>query len=353
MAKVNLGPVSAYAIAVKNGFEGIEQEWLESLKGKDAESGADWNAAESEAGYIANKPFYETSERKLIWFTENTIIEGPVMMGVQDGYANENGYLRVSSIISGETYVYIVDGVEYVGTAEWSADETSEGGNGFNLKFYDHDDGHLKFQLTTYSNVVYAYFEDDPPASFIRHSVALYHLSADVKTVDEKYIPDTIARKTDITWEALPDKPFGEVMEHDEIAQPYNIVSAIYDRSIPITSKFKPEEILHVVVDGVTYSGVPENNPEENDYKYNYTFIAGDCSFNWYKIRPYGYVQCRVTISGEHKIDSMYYLVPATKLIDSIYLPKAAAVADATDAPTAENFNALLASLRAAGYLSE
>lgn len=34
-------------------------------------------------------------------------------------------------------------------------------------------------------------------------------------------------------------------------------------------------------------------------------------------------------------------------------LPKASAVADVTAAPTAENFNALLASLRAAGYLSE
>lgn len=38
MAKVNLGPVSAYAIAVKNGFEGTEQEWLESLEGKDGDT---------------------------------------------------------------------------------------------------------------------------------------------------------------------------------------------------------------------------------------------------------------------------------------------------------------------------
>lgn len=33
MSRVNLGPVTAYAIAKKNGFEGTEQEWLESLVG--------------------------------------------------------------------------------------------------------------------------------------------------------------------------------------------------------------------------------------------------------------------------------------------------------------------------------
>lgn len=45
--------------------------------------------------------------------------------------------------------------------------------------------------------------------------------------------------------------------------------------------------------------------------------------------------------------------INAKEIINPNYLPKAAAVADVTEAPTAENFNALLASLRAAGYLSE
>lgn len=30
--EVKIGPYSAYAIAKKNGFEGTEEEWLESLK---------------------------------------------------------------------------------------------------------------------------------------------------------------------------------------------------------------------------------------------------------------------------------------------------------------------------------
>ena len=36
---------SAYEIAVENGFEGSEQEWLESLKGKDGIDGTDGKSA--------------------------------------------------------------------------------------------------------------------------------------------------------------------------------------------------------------------------------------------------------------------------------------------------------------------
>lgn len=42
MAKVNLGAVSAYAIAVKNGFTGTEQEWLKTLKADAPQKGTDY-----------------------------------------------------------------------------------------------------------------------------------------------------------------------------------------------------------------------------------------------------------------------------------------------------------------------
>ena len=37
--RTNLGPVTAYAIAVKNGFEGTEAQWLESLTGPRGDTG--------------------------------------------------------------------------------------------------------------------------------------------------------------------------------------------------------------------------------------------------------------------------------------------------------------------------
>lgn len=41
---------SAYEIAVRNGFEGTEQEWLESLKGQDGKDGTDGNDGVSVVG---------------------------------------------------------------------------------------------------------------------------------------------------------------------------------------------------------------------------------------------------------------------------------------------------------------
>ena len=45
--------LNAYAIAVKNGFEGTEEEWLESLKGKDA---TDKQVSAAVAAYMEAHP---------------------------------------------------------------------------------------------------------------------------------------------------------------------------------------------------------------------------------------------------------------------------------------------------------
>lgn len=87
--------LTAYQIAVANGFEGTEAEWLAALKGKDGDPGMtayeyakeggytgteeefaeklaeeypapDWNAAEGEAGHILNRPFYKESGETVI-----------------------------------------------------------------------------------------------------------------------------------------------------------------------------------------------------------------------------------------------------------------------------------------------
>ena len=51
---VDLGPVSAYALAVKNGFTGTEAEWLASLKGADGVSPTAENIS-SALGYTPAK----------------------------------------------------------------------------------------------------------------------------------------------------------------------------------------------------------------------------------------------------------------------------------------------------------
>lgn len=62
MAKtVNLGPVTAYGIAVKNGFVGTEEEWLESLKGPPGEGGSGVSSWEDLTDRPADKEIDENS----------------------------------------------------------------------------------------------------------------------------------------------------------------------------------------------------------------------------------------------------------------------------------------------------
>ena len=56
MAQVNLGRVvgySAYEIAVQNGFEGTEAEWLASLKGETGADGQDGSSATIQVGTVS------------------------------------------------------------------------------------------------------------------------------------------------------------------------------------------------------------------------------------------------------------------------------------------------------------
>lgn len=52
MAEKNLGPVTAYALAVQQGFEGTLDEWLASLKGKTPAKGVDYFTPEEKDAMV-------------------------------------------------------------------------------------------------------------------------------------------------------------------------------------------------------------------------------------------------------------------------------------------------------------
>ena len=74
---------SAYEIAVANGFEGTEAEWLASLKGEDGkkgDKGSRGDSGENGADGVGIEGIYETSEGTLVKFTDGTI--KPVNNGI-------------------------------------------------------------------------------------------------------------------------------------------------------------------------------------------------------------------------------------------------------------------------------
>ena len=85
MAQVNLGRVvgySAYEIAVQNGFEGTEAEWLASLKGDTGATGPQGPAGTTEWAGIEDKPFSSIGD--------GLMVDHGVLSATGTGYTDED-----------------------------------------------------------------------------------------------------------------------------------------------------------------------------------------------------------------------------------------------------------------------
>jgi hypothetical protein len=100
------------------------------------------------------------------------------------------------------------------------------------------------------------------------HSVVISGETSVVTALDEKFIPDTIARKADVTWENLPDKPFGEELvvgeeifpettldfQADDQTQAYGLVVATIELDRDMIEDGKT---YNFVIDGISYETKP------------------------------------------------------------------------------------------------
>ena len=168
----------------------------------------------------------------------------------------------------------------------------------------------------------------------------------DFVQLDESYIPSTIARVDQIpehTWNTLRDKPFGEettTVYEGELGSGYDfeIVDSYGTRYHPngATLRFTFSDGTSQTVDG-------EQEYASSPSIYN----DGDLSVT---IDPNNQ---SVVASVPNDLTIVKIEEVEIDTLDKKFIPKATAIADVTEAPTAEQFNALLASLRAAGYLAE
>ena len=143
---------SAYEYAVSQGYIGTEDEFAEELK--KATEQPDWNASEGDGGYIANKPFGEIYN-KLEWYYDDSA----------DGVVCDTVVDKV-----------FIDGKEYDLTlGEILNIDNTNFGVGI-------DEYHGKIK-------VYGAREDD--VDWVTNNVLTGGV---IKTIDERYIPNTIAR---------------------------------------------------------------------------------------------------------------------------------------------------------------
>lgn len=172
------------------------------------------------------------------------------------------------------------------------------------------------------------------------------------------------------TWESLPDKPFYEETTQEYIVEttdPSTLENQSLDGNVgycsyKVIGSSSPLEYgkkYVVEYDGQSYTSYCRSYWIEGvTYEWVGTSTESGGSYPWvnsdYPV-AFGSVngEFRVYLFDE-EIQSVALLLQTSNImpLDSKYLPKAAALPDVSDAPTAEDFNALLASLRAAGYMN-
>lgn len=153
---------------------------------------ANWNQNDETApDYIKNRTHYEKENRTSIY--EKAKVLGGILTNQQ------NIGVSPSLFTVGETYIVTVDGVEYTGVCEYQEDPY-DGSAGTQLLYSDVFPNFYEgvpVNFSTYNHGLYVSFDDveSIPGS-TPHSLKIEHLGKAVIPLDEKFIPDTIARTT-------------------------------------------------------------------------------------------------------------------------------------------------------------
>ena len=317
---------------------------------------SDWSANdETDPAYVKNRTHY----------SEAAYIEefnGEVQIPSYDGAVSHGCRIDTIMLQNKTSYRVVFDGIEYIleATATTDGAFTTFGGlqlgnlddypfcivSGMNTSDFDE---FRKIETTEDYNGTY--------------SLVIERLGEVVVPLNEKYLPDTL-----VTKDYLDEKrPFGYYVEK-EVWEPYAenvVVPGFTDEDgdgvfvstnlvVDFSDAFSSDGVRHkFVVDGVEYEGEHEYTEDEDGTMYN-TFTSYDrelvVSYDMWG----EHTRFEFKGPGESHVLSAYYPytadVPVT--VPEEFLPTAEPVADVTQAPTADDFNALLNSLRNAGYLA-
>ena len=154
--------ISAYGIAVKNGFEGTEVEWLESLKGKDGKDseGAGRGIAKVEA----------KGDKIIITYTDNT---NDVITLETSSYIRVSEITLLASKWVGEASPYSQT-VQIDGVTEWSQVDLTPSVEQLGV-FHDKD---LAFVTENEDGVVTVYAIGDKPMNDYTIQVTIKEVGA-------------------------------------------------------------------------------------------------------------------------------------------------------------------------------
>jgi hypothetical protein len=258
-------------------------------------------------------------------FGEKIFVEILPETAFQIDSANGNTTIETSATLQeGKEYTVIFDNVEYNCTAYDSqgviavGNETIVGG-------------------TNGDNEPFVFADLNGAWMVVAQSVGSHTISvagAEEQQLDEKYIPDTIARKDDISWNNLNDKPFGEVTEEVLPERTFDFTSAGYDSMVGYYYHYDRDKYANFVVgaeyivtwDGVEYRTVADRTGglgNKSNTELPVIISQGSMGAMYYYTKEQG--THSVGVRGDY-----------TKQLDEMYIPDTIArVSDLGDIETA------------------
>lgn len=227
--------------------------------GKDGETphigeNGNWYIGQSDTGVPATGPKGDPGATSWNDLTDKPFGDNYTVLYPETTITSEDSdYTELNTnvpLVDGQSYTVVLNGDAYPATVVVDADM-----NDMFIECVDSDN--VEFSFGYNWNQVgsnYVYYAK-------RGTFTFSILQGEVKPLEEKYIPETIARKADVTWENLPDKPFAlahtTILAETEIAPVFddNGENADYN-GIPLAEQVVEGEAYILIVDEVEYKTV-------------------------------------------------------------------------------------------------
>ena len=244
---------------------------------------ADWNVNDETApDYIKNKPFYEGEIKDVIFDVESEIGKyniAPINI-VTDTGLHINDWYDMLGVIESENFRVEFDGIVYDTYEKTVIDSQLYPG-----VYYDTRYG---FMDEFGEEIFYIYLNGQDGSTdrigwydtSISHRIRTYTINNTIVQLDEKFIPDTITRDSELhaiaksgSWNDLIDKPFGEEISLTEVIKDMSVTTnrggyMLYDSEMgfPVNPPtIDGTESFYIKIDGKNYKGVYSEELNKSD----------------------------------------------------------------------------------------
>lgn len=239
---------------------------------------------------LSDRPFYDTTTYEQETVLPKTEIEAVYNYPEAEAAKVAAALCPVDNLIADERYRVVFDGAEYITTCQryqtydetvlWLGDFVT-----YSLRFLGYQEGDENYndavkQLESAGMFVTGepfclnliYYDGGTDHAFVTddagvHTLEIMHITGEtgeIKTLDEKFIPDSIARVSDIPQGGQDLSVQPDLTQNDETAPDYVKGRTHWDEMVEIDWLGDTEDRDSLVYDGTTFVKISDNAPKRD-----------------------------------------------------------------------------------------